>query len=201
MLIKQHFKFLRRLVEAGRTDIKLWYNINMTTMNEEALELWSNFRKVQVSMSIDDLGERNEYIRHPTDWEAVLRNVTILQENDWIDIDVTQTVSFMNYPNLVEFYNFFTVEMDIPIHHNIVHDPSYLSPRVLPRELVERVWTKLEGCTALRPNNMLKLKDAPGKEQDVTGWKRAQNYTKQLDRIRDQHIALALPEFTAYFTS
>ena len=201
MLIKQHFKFLRRLVEAGRTDIKLWYNINMTTMNEEALELWANFEKVHVSMSIDDLGERNEYIRHPTDWETVLRNVTILQENDWIDIDITQTVSFMNYPNIVEFYEFFTVEMDIPIHHNVVYDPSYLSPRVLPRTLVERTWTKLEGCTTLRPNNMLKLKEAPGVEQDITGWKRAMNYTKQLDRIRDQHITFSLPEFTGYFKS
>ena len=66
MLIKEHFAFLERLVELGKTDIKLWYNINMTLMNEKVIDLWRKFAHVKISCSIDDLGIRNEYIRHPT---------------------------------------------------------------------------------------------------------------------------------------
>jgi MoaA/NifB/PqqE/SkfB family radical SAM enzyme len=72
-LIKQHFKFLERLANLGRTDVKLWYNINMTNLNEDIIELWRKFDNVKISCSIDDLGDRNEYIRYPTKWDDVMR--------------------------------------------------------------------------------------------------------------------------------
>lgn len=199
MLIKQHFKFLNRLIEAGRTDITLWYNINMTLLNEEVLGIWANFKEVRISCSIDDLAERNEYIRHPTDWDTVLKNFHILRENKWIKLDITQTISFMNYANIVEFYKFFQEKYGVMINHNIVHDPAYLSPKVLPREIVEDVWKKLDAST-MRPSVVTKLKECVGTEQDRDGWGRARNYTKSLDQIRKQSISEVLPEFQRYFS-
>jgi hypothetical protein len=36
-LIKEHFRFLQRMIDAGRTNVKLWYNINMTNMTPEII--------------------------------------------------------------------------------------------------------------------------------------------------------------------
>ena len=98
-LIKQHFAFLEKLVELGKTDIKLWYNINMTNMNDKVIDLWRKFDNVKVSCSIDDLGDRNYYIRYPSDWDTVIKNFKRLKEENF-ELDVTQTVSWMNYSTL-----------------------------------------------------------------------------------------------------
>lgn len=192
MLIKQHFRFLERLVAAKRTDVVLWYNINMTMMNQQVLDLWGNFREVRVSASIDDLGDRNHYIRYPTDWNAVQRNMDTLQSIGWIKLDVTQTVSFMNYHNLANFHEYFNKERGLFVHHNIVHDPDFLSPKVLPREIVKVAQEQFYRLP-IRTHQI--LMDAAGQEQNLLGWQRAISYTQNLDQIRNQDIRQSLLEF------
>ena len=40
----------------------------MTNLPDKTFDIWKQFGKIQVSASIDDLAERNYYIRHPSDW-------------------------------------------------------------------------------------------------------------------------------------
>jgi len=194
-LIKQHFKFLQRLVDLGKTDIKLWYNINMTNMNEDIIKIWRQFDNIKISCSIDDLGERNEYIRHPTKWNEVMRNFLRLKQEKF-EIDITQTVSFMNYYNLAEFYNFFHNRHGVWVHHNYVYDPAILSPRVLPKEMREAVHDSVEHIFPDWKVN--ELKNMFGGEDEPDLWKRTKEYTRSLDRIRDQNINDVFPEFYQY---
>lgn len=193
-LIKQHFKFLERLADMGKTDVKLWYNINMTNMSEEIIEIWRKFDNVKISCSIDDLGERNEYIRYPTKWDDVMRNFLRLKEEKF-ELDVTQTVSFMNYSTLDEFYNFFHKEHGVWVHHNYVYDPMFLSPMVLPQEyrleLHERFSCTFEDYKISELTNMFS-----GKSQNT---EHARIYTKTLDNQRSQKISDFLPEFKNIF--
>jgi MoaA/NifB/PqqE/SkfB family radical SAM enzyme len=192
MLIKEHFAFLERLVELGKTDIKLWYNINMTLMNEKVIDLWRKFDNVKISCSIDDLGIRNEYIRYPTNWDTVMKNFLRLKEEDF-ELDVTQTVSFMNYSTLGEFYNFFNKEHDTYVYHNIVYDPAILSPAVLPKIMRDDIHKEFIKVFDKRKSkeliNMFSMSD------NESQWKNAVEYTKELDEIREQYIGDYLPEF------
>lgn len=197
-LIKQHFKFLQRLVDLGKTDIKLWYNINMTNMNEDIIAIWRQFDHVKVSCSIDDLAERNEYIRHPTKWEDVMRNFLRLKEEDF-ELDITQTVSFMNYSTLGEFYDFFYNQHGVWVHHNYVYDPSILSPAVLPKSIRDSVHTRMGN---IFPDwKVDELKNMFGGADRPEDWKRALLYTRSLDRIRKQQIGDVLTEFAGYTNS
>lgn len=194
-LIKQHFKFLERLADMGRTDVKLWYNINMTNMNDEIIDIWRKFDNVKVSCSIDDLGERNNFIRYPTDWDTLLKNFLRLKEEKF-ELDVTQTVSFMNYGSIGEFYNFFAVEHGVWVHHNFVHDPDFMSPAVLPLEMRENIHARLSNIfPKWKIDQLVSLyggKDKPEK------WKQALEYTKKLDVIRKQDFFSVFPEFSRY---
>jgi len=193
MLIKQHLKFLERLIDDGRTDITLWYNINMTLMSEDVIDLWKNFSRVKVSASIDDLEKRNHYIRYPSEWNTVIKNLDRLQDEYWIHLDVTQTVSFMNYSNVGTFWNYMK-RRGLFVHHNLVTDPGFLSPRVLPREIVEQA--KLNNM----PEHIQKqLKEWAGSEQDDRGWRQAMSYTRAVDKQRNQNIKDYLKEFRGYF--
>ena len=69
----------------------------MTTVPPYAFDLWKKFDKVQISCSIDDLTDRNYYIRYPTKWIDVENNLNKLLQHKWLDVSVNQTVSLYNY--------------------------------------------------------------------------------------------------------
>jgi len=114
----------------------------MRQIPDFAFELWNNFTNVYISCSIDDLEDRNEYIRYPTAWDAVISNLEKLLEYDF-NVSITQTVSLLNYWYLPEFYQVFAVGYNIPIHHNIVTDPPFLNPTVLSTAFKIKCRTKL----------------------------------------------------------
>jgi sulfatase maturation enzyme AslB (radical SAM superfamily) len=192
MLIKEHFAFLERLVELGKTDIKLWYNINMTIMNEKVIELWRKFDNVKISCSIDDLGDRNHYIRYPTKWNDVEKNFLRLKEENF-EMDITQTVSWMNYSTLGDFYNFFTKKHGIYVYHNMVYDPAILSPAVLPKTMRDEIHKEfIKVFDTKRAEDLISMFSTPDNESQ---WKNAIEYTNKLDEIREQYIGDYLSEF------
>lgn len=195
-LIKEHFRFLERLVDLGKTDIKLWYNINMTNMNDKVIDLWRKFDHVKVSCSIDDLGDRNHYIRYPTKWSDVEKNFLRLK-NEGFEIDVTQTVSWMNYSTLGDFYNFFHREHGVWVHHNYVYDPDILSPAVLPKAMRDAIHNKFSNVfDEWKMQEFKKMFGGPDRKEK---WEKAKEYTRNLDEIRKQNILDFLPEFEGHF--
>jgi organic radical activating enzyme len=137
-LVKQHWNYLERLVDGGYAkNLKLWYSINMTNMPDYAIDIWKKFKQVDISCSIDDLGERNTWLRNPTKWEDVLVNYhnLINHKIDNFNISINQTISWLNVYYLDEFYDYFKNKRNTHIHHNMVYDPNFLSPWILPEEV------------------------------------------------------------------
>lgn len=164
----------------------------MTNLNEDIISIWKKFDHVKISCSIDDLEERNEYIRYPTKWEDVIRNFLRLKEENF-EIDIMQTVSFMNYSNLDNFYNFFHHKHQVWVHHNFVYDPDFLSPKVLPKNVRDEIHDKLSNT--LPSWKITELKSMFNNETLEDQWNKAVKYTKALDNIRKQNIIDYLPEF------
>jgi organic radical activating enzyme len=132
-LVEKHWRYLEELIKRGlNKQITLWYNINMTNLPDKLIELWSKFKKVQVTASIDDLGERNDYIRAGSKWNEVIANLDKLQSYPWIEASVCQTISWMNVYYVNEF-NTFMRARGLHVHMNYVYDPVFLSVGVLPK--------------------------------------------------------------------
>ena len=204
-LIKTHFKFLNELIDRNLTHIRLRYNINMTNMSEDIINIWKKFDNVEIACSIDDIGTRNEYIRYPTKWDTVMKNFMRLKQENF-KLIITQTISFMNLSNVVEFYKLFAMEHNVRVIHNFVHYPAYLSPTNLPVELRDKYIAdaamyfrgeehKGSADYKIDPNRANRFIALGGKPPDETLWKQAVNFTTSLDEIRNQHIGDYLPEF------
>lgn len=74
LLSKEHVKFLHAVEH--KSQVHLNYNTNATILpSEELLELWQQFKLVQLDFSIDDIGERFEYQRYPAKWKDVTSNL------------------------------------------------------------------------------------------------------------------------------
>jgi hypothetical protein len=72
LYLKNHKRFLKKCVESGHAqNIELRYHTNGTIMPDDIIELWSNFKFVELMLSIDGIGDQNHWLRYPTDWATV----------------------------------------------------------------------------------------------------------------------------------
>lgn len=199
-LVEKHWKYLEKLIERGyNKNVTLWYNINMTNLPDKLIDLWSKFYKVQVFASIDDLEDRNGYIRTGTKWDTVIKNLDKLQSHEWIDTSVCQTVSWMNIYYLDEFYSYMSSK-NLKVHLNLVYDPKFFDPCVLPITLKDIVLSKISGIDSEKFNflkNHLYSTTIP----NVDLFKQGIKFNKWLDESRNQSFEQSFPEWSNHITS
>lgn len=140
LLNQPHFNFLNNMYKKGlHKSIALEYNTNLTVNNNEILELWSNFEKCTLALSIDDTEDRYEYIRYPAKWSKILNNLTELKHHMSKTPNVYRTVNIVSVINAFTLDNFTNVEnlakqFNIGSAKIISWGPNYTTPSILTLE-------------------------------------------------------------------
>jgi organic radical activating enzyme len=186
-LVEKHWNYLERLIERGlHKQVKLWYSINMTNLPDKLLDIWQQFKEVEVHCSIDDLGERNSYIRYGTKWNDVENILYKLKENSWIQSSVTQTVSWMNIYYVPEFYQYFN-NLGFRVQSNLVYDPSFYSIAILPQSLKVKLETVL--------TDHKQLLEHTSSNVNIELFDRGIQYNNWLDSNRQESFKKIFPEW------
>lgn len=135
LLVKEHKTLLENLVLFGRAkEIELKYSTNLTIKDEEAVELWSQFKNVELMLSLDDLGSRNDYLRYPSKWDQLEKNLAWYLKSKVEDsIIICQTVSALNAEFCSELVLFCQAN-NIKHTLNLVESPSYLGAASISEE-------------------------------------------------------------------
>jgi len=153
LMITQHYEFLQGYVDNGKAkDIILNYNTNLSNIPERALELWEHFKKIELRTSIDAPGKVNEYIRYPSNWDIVLRNLRLLtniKESGKINLslEMITTVQIYNVFYLRELVDEIRSHKDIKMDDMILHmlhDPRYFNIASLPTNVKDIIAEKIE---------------------------------------------------------
>ena len=190
-MVEKHFNFLYRLIDLGlNKQVKLWYSINLTNLPERLLDLWKQFKSVDVYVSIDDLKERNEYIRTGSKWEEVINNLIELRKTEF-NLSICQTVSIYNIFYMDEFFNYMK---DIPIHINWCYDPDFLQPWILPQNVKDIILEKINNCEYMAPNNKDNIRETLKKPSDEKLLQQFKEYNNKLDEYRQTKFADVFPE-------
>lgn len=125
-------------------DIFLQYNSNCTLWPEESLEAWKDFQHVNLNFSVDGIGERFEFMRHPAKWDVA--------ENTWekakqfskkhsnLKLGWCITLSTLNIYYLPETLDYFLKNFNTPdtrfgLYLNLVHGPEYFNISIMPGEI------------------------------------------------------------------
>ena len=197
-LNKQHRVFLKMLIDKGLTDIELRYNINLTGLPQDLIDIWKCFTNINIGCSIDDLADRNHYIRYPTEWTSVLENMDIIAAHGW-NFTIAQTINWLNYYTVGDFYQFWEKKYGtaVIVIHNPVFFPHYLSPHLLPHEIRDRAHDRF--ATQLDSRKFDTLVKIFNKPFDAVGWEQAKEYIKAMDGIRNLNFLEHFPEFKGYF--
>lgn len=211
LLIKEHKLFLEEIIRQGYADkILVRYNTNGLLVNDEIIELWKKFKKVKVGFSIDAIGDRNYYIRYPSDWDTIERNLHKLDNTpDNIQVSIATAIQILNIKHLpvlakwkiqqnFKKVNFENVTGGIQagggiVNMHLLYIPTFLSIRCLPEHDKEEVRKSFaELATWLYANYR---QDEDFWKHNPYGWKRWQAVLDFMDA--EDHTA-QLPAFVEY---
>jgi organic radical activating enzyme len=196
-LIREHGYFLQKLIDSGRSkDINLHYSINMTDIPDDFIKIWKQFKQVRLHLSIDDLEERNDYIRYGAKWDLIHKNfLKIIKYRNIFKLEVCQTVSCLNVFNIDKFKEF-TNKYNLVVAHNYVHHPSFQHVSILPDELKEQL---LNNINHLNEFELERLKTELYSNEEKNGMDKFINFIKLLDKKRNVYIGDYLKEWDIYF--
>ena len=148
LIMDEHYYILEKLIEHGRTDVRLRYNTNLLKIKYKKWdnhELWKHFDNVQVIASLDALAQRGEYIRKGTIWETVDKNMKTLIKNDHINFGISPTINLFNVQHVPEFVQY-VLDCGFDIHklhlNNVLTNPTWYHINILPNELKQDIKNK-----------------------------------------------------------
>lgn len=215
--ISEEVRELEELVIAeGRAPhVSLLFNTNITVFSPEAIERWRKFRRVTICLSLDDIGRRFEYQRHPAKWEKVRDNVqkyAAVNEPNF-SICVFCSVSSYNILYLPEIAAWWRENCPhIGFVLNYVHyDPFYCvrhmpeSVKTVVRERLTaaaaeiHVWeSKFRGRNTNHPRAAGQLQEAIAfldqGAAEPEQWQAFLRRTSEYDRLRAETFAEVFPE-------
>lgn len=168
LLSEYHWYTLDKLIENDRcSEVELRYSSNCSTLRykeKSVLDYWKKFKSVVVVASVDEVGERFNYIRWPGDWNSIAENLKKIRESfDQMSVDGEYThllvyspvVSSLNVHRLQEMiqeiinkeaYQFSTFGDSNALFEyfllcNLLRNPNHLSIMNMPQDhwvLVEK---------------------------------------------------------------
>ncbi len=147
-LIKNNFKFMESCIKQGRKDILLFFNTNCTNVNKNFLDLIRQFDNININVSVDGIGEVNDYIRYPSKWEKIDENLQKIAQLPNVHLGITPTIQIYNVFDIPNMLNYvqnlkekFNKEIFIDFLINV--HPHHLNINLLPDDLKQEAKNEL----------------------------------------------------------
>lgn len=185
--VDQQIAIFEEIVRRNRHHlVKIRYNTNGSIWPNRVMELLSNFRQVEITLSLDDIEQRFEYNRWPLRWDLVQLNLDRLLEcrakNPWLKITINFTISVFTWLRAVEFTRWCQKRNLSNINYNILQDPGLYCIKSLPPDTLQRVGTKT------RFDDLVGSSPWPNWRENFL------SLTGNLDKQRQQDIRQTFPE-------
>lgn len=216
LLHPEHYTLLRMLLAAGRSDIRLEYNTNLSVIScgqENPLSLWAQFKSVGLGISLDGVGAVGEYIRKGQDWDLTVRNfrkVCLIAPH--IRTSVFTTISALNVFHMTEaveeWIRLGMISPDRPWLTNWLQSPRFLSPHILTgpeREKLRIRFTSYSETLRDRVDERVQRNVSAALDSILARLSRQYiqeretflEYMSCLDRIRNENLFDVIPEFSS----
>jgi MoaA/NifB/PqqE/SkfB family radical SAM enzyme len=222
LLMDEHYEMLEYFIANNKqSQIELRYNTNFSTINYknyDIINLWSKWdpSKLFVSISIDEIGTRSEYVRYGTVWNNLSSNIKKIissfeteKFNNRFLINANIVVSIFNVNRIPEILTYL---LDIGFirkeynFNNFVLSPEgnmrngIYNLELYPIEQRQQIKEKLLNFSETYPVNIdnhirqiVEKLDNP-EPPDKNKIKEFLEDTKKIDKIRNQNLLEVIPE-------
>lgn len=190
LLIKEHLNFLSKLINLNlSSNITLEYHTNGSLISRKIIDIWSKFKNVKVTISVDDIEERFYYVRFPLNFKDVKEGIKLLVEHN-IHYDIIPTISLLNASNIGNIYQYFIENFNKECAFNYLRFPKFQNISNLPD-----YYKKLLLEEVNLPDNLYSQFKYELYAEDNKGLSKALQFYSALDKQRQVNITEYLPEF------
>lgn len=215
LLIKEHHKFLEECITRGEAHhISLHYHTNGTALDSQLFEKWKFFESVLVFISLDDVGDRNRYIRWPTSWRMIEKNLDFIDKESPANVHpmILCTIQIKNIFYFPEFLSWFSEKnfkkihacYDAVVHTELVIQPYFLSCQLLPPHVKRIVTNKFQkmykryGKKSERFKTLIDFMNLKDKSDLLYVF---HDYVQALDQARKTNFSRVFPELSELLES
>ena len=147
LMQEEHYAALDKLIELGKTDVKIFYTTNMSTLKYkqyDLFEVWSKFKNIEIYASLDASGARAEYLRKGTEWDKIVENRRTVMKLPGVKFYITPTISLFNVWHFPDFHREWIEEGLLEVNNirlNILTSPPRQQANVLfNKEEIIKKW-------------------------------------------------------------
>lgn len=212
LIMKEHYYLLEKLIEYGKTDVRIQYNTNFSELrykDKHVFDYWKHFKNVSVGASLDASGARAELIRKGADWQQTVDNrIRMMKEVPHVDFYVSSTITSMNVLHVLAFHKEWVNEGLVKAKDwniNICQSPDWYRADIFPE------WFKQEYITPAYEEHIAWLEPQDNLKRATSGyksmlsfinnnngsqhWERFKKEIADLDRVRNEDFWATFPEF------
>ena len=214
LIMKEHYYLLEKLIEAGKTDVRIQYNTNFSELafkDKHVFEYWKHFKNVSVGASLDASGARAELMRKGTDWVQAVDNRKRMQaEVPHVDFYISATISAMNVLHVLDFHREWT-ELGLinakDFNVNICQSPEWYRVDIFPEEFKRDVivpayeqhiaWLKPQDNLKRATNGIRSTLNLLKSTDQSHLWPRFVEECAKLDAVRQEDFWATFPELAS----
>ena len=216
-LIKEHHVFLNYFLKmGGGENITIIINTNLTHLDQIFLEKLTHFKRVELDVSIDAYGKKNDWIRSPSQFTKIEQNLeAILQLPKNVKISINCTVSVYNVLYLSELIVWAHKigkklrKGGLPVYIDTLHQPeiqhiSVLHP-ALKRFAIERLEQTIQqrDIAPIQRADIISvikiLQSSMVDTQEIQNLRaQLKEHTRVIDGWRNENFLSVFPEFIGY---
>lgn len=205
LIMKEHYYLLEKLIEYGKTDVRIQYNTNFSELrfkDKHVFDYWKHFKNISVGASLDASGARAELMRKGTNWQQTVSNrERMMKEVPHVDFYVSSTISSMNVLHVLDFHKEWT-ELGLvkakDWNVNICQSPDWYRADIFP------AWFKAGFIKPAYENHIEWLESQDSLKRATNGfksmlsfimnndggqhWQRFVEETAKLDSVRNENF-------------
>jgi MoaA/NifB/PqqE/SkfB family radical SAM enzyme len=212
LIMKEHYTLLEKLIDAGKTDIRLQYNTNFSELafkDKHVFEYWKHFKHISVGASLDGMGPQGELIRKGQDWKQTVENrERMMKEVPHVDFYVSSTVSSMNVLHVLDFHKEWTRLGLIRAKDwniNICQGPEWYRIDIFPEEFKQNIiypayekhleWLEPQDDLKRATSGFKSLLNMMRSTNNEKEWNKFKVEVYKLDKLRNENFWELFPEF------
>lgn len=141
MMNPRFHDLIRRLLDAGLTDIYFGFTTNGMLFDQDIMRALSRFRHVDIGVSVECMGPLNDAIRRGSDYQQVLHNLeryAAFRVPGRVYVTLRTVPSALSVHTLDQLYAW-CLDREIDVMSNMLTQPEHMAIQHLPRRIKDRL--------------------------------------------------------------
>lgn len=184
-IIPQFETIIKNIISINREkDIKITMNTNLTKLSKTLLNNLNKFKKVNIMISLEGIGTKNNYLRFPSKWEEIEKNINLLFEYSNFEVAIHHTIQHSSVYTLPELIDFFHSKNFHYFHTNTVQGKLQLELEGVPKKDMDNFtkWAKLNESIPVIKNLIPRLESV---QFNLEIHKKFRQYIDYIDSINE----------------